>query len=248
MIKLDRPSKPKELTHDVQASLTNKFKESGISVWSKEYIKKALVEMSSNKCAFCEALLGEESKYLEVEHFHHKDLYKDEVVDWDNLLPSCRRCNGKKGTHDTKLEPIINPCTSDPKLHLKLLMNYRLKHKDDIGKISIILLNLNDQDRLVKKRFEIGNALIDKIEEYIELIDDVTSGVQTSTRRKRKIINGMEAILRNGLKDKEYSATYSTVLIQSDEFNELKEKMILTDLWMQEHEDLESQIQSYILR
>ncbi|TOF61679.1 HNH endonuclease, partial [Vibrio parahaemolyticus] len=68
-----------------------------------------------------------------------------------------------------------------------LLMNYRLKHKDDIGKISIILLNLNDQDRLVKKRFEIGNALIDKIEEYIELIDDVTSGVQTSTRRKRKI-------------------------------------------------------------
>ncbi|HHF2889260.1 TPA: HNH endonuclease [Vibrio diabolicus] len=247
MIKLDRPQKPIELTHEVQASLTNKFKEDGNSVWSKEYIKKSLIEMSSNKCAFCETLLGEESKYLEVEHFHHKDQYKDEVVDWDNLLPSCRRCNGKKGTHDTKLEPIINPCTSEPKNHLKLLMNYRFKHKDDIGKLSITLLNLNDQDRLVKKRFEIGNALLDKVLEYIELTDDVVAGVQTNTRRKSKIKNGMEAILRNGLKDKEYSATYSTVLIQSEEFNELKKKMILTDLWTSEHKDLESQIKNLIL-
>lgn len=247
MIKLIRPPKPTELTAELQLSLTNEFKDKGNSVWSKAYIKEALLKMSSNKCAFCETLLGEESKYLEVEHFHHKDLYKDEVVDWDNLLPSCKRCNGKKGAHDTKIEPIINPCNLDPKNHLLLQENYRFKHKDEIGRTSILLLGLNDQDRLVRKRFEIGNALIEKIEEFIELTNDVVSGIQTSVRRKSKIINGVESILICGAKDKEYSATYSTTLIRSTEFNELKLKMKAVGLWKNEHQKLELEIKEHLL-
>ncbi len=247
MIKLDRPKKPKELTEQVQALLTAIFKDSGKSVWSKDYIKIALLKMSSNKCAFCEMKLGEESKYLEVEHFHHKNLYKDEVVDWDNLLPSCRKCNGTKGKYDTKEEPIINPCIADPKKHLKLSMNYRLKGIDDLGKNSIIVLNLNDQDRLVTPRFKIGNAIIEKIEDNIELIDDVISGVQTGNKRKNKIKNNIEALLTIGLKDKAYSATCSTVIISSEEFHELKNKMISTDLWEKRHSDLEHELNQYML-
>lgn len=246
MIKLDRPKKPKELTEQEQASLTDMFKDSGKSVWSKEYIKAALSAMSSNKCAFCETKLGEESKYLEVEHFHHKDLYKNEVVDWDNLLPACRRCNGTKGKYDTKIEPIINPCITDPKIHLKLL-NYRIKGIDDLGKNSVTVLNLNDQDRLVIKRFQIGNAIIAKIEEHIDLIDDVISGVQTSNIRKSRIKNNIETLLITGLKDKAYSATCSTMIINSEEFHELKGKMISTDLWEKRHSDLEHELRQYML-
>jgi uncharacterized protein (TIGR02646 family) len=247
MIKLDRPPKPPELTRETQASLTEKFKTSGTSVWSKDYIRKPLMEMSSNKCAFCETKINEESKYLEVEHFHHKDLYKDEVVDWNNLLPSCKKCNGTKGSHDTKSEPIINPCEVDPRLHLKLLMGYRMKGKDELGRLSISVLNLNEQDRLVSKRFQVGCAIQEKVEQYIELIDDVIIGVQTSTNRKNRIKNGVTDLLNNGLHDKEYSATYSTVLLREPEFIELKRKMISQGLWQQEHFALEDELKLFTL-
>jgi len=246
MIKLKKPIKPTELTDDVVKELTDEFKKSGKSVWSKDYIKKPLLTMSSNKCAFCETKIDEESKYLEVEHFHHKDLYKDEVVEWDNLLPSCKKCNGTKGGHDTKLEPILNPCIEDPKEHLKI-WRYRLKGKTDIGKLTVGTLNLNEPDRLVVKRFQIGNALQDKLEEYQELVDDVISGVQTSTRRKNRIKNGVKDILANGLKDKEYAATYTTLLLTEPEYLELKSKMNTCGLWTNEHIQIEGEINNMAL-
>ncbi|MGR2997912.1 MULTISPECIES: HNH endonuclease [Vibrio] len=246
MIKLQKPPKPEELTEAVVLNLTNEFKRTGNSVWSKDYIKQPLLAMSSDKCAFCETKITEESKYLEVEHFHHKDLYKDEVVEWDNLLPSCKKCNATKGDHDTKVEPIINPCVQDPREHLKI-WQYRIKGKTSLGKMTVSVLNLNEPDRLVLKRFQIGNALQDKLEEYHELVDDVVSGIQTSTLRKNRIKNGVRDILSNGLKDKEYAATYSTVLITEPEFMSLKSKMNSCHLWTQEHSRLETELSNYAL-
>ncbi|OQP99823.1 HNH endonuclease [Vibrio campbellii] len=246
MIKLQRPPKPEELTEAVVLTLTNEFKQTGKSVWSKDYIKQPLLAMSSDKCAFCETKITEESKYLEVEHFHHKDLYKDEVVEWANLLPSCKKCNGTKGDHDTKVEPIINPCVQDPREHLQI-WRYRLKGKTSLGKMTVSVLNLNEPDRLVLKRFQIGNALQDKLEEYHQLVDDVINGIQTSTLRKNRIKNGVKGILSNGLKDKEYAATYSTVLITEPEFISLKSKMNSCNLWTQEHSSLEIELSNYTL-
>ena len=246
MIKLQRPPKPEELTEAVVLNLTNEFKQTGKSVWSKDYIKQPLLAMSSEKCAFCETKIAEESKYLEVEHFHHKDLYKEEVVEWDNLLPSCKKCNGTKGDHDTKIEPIINPCEQDPREHLTI-WRYRLKGKTDLGKMTISALNLNEPDRLVLKRFQVGNALQDKLEVYHQLIDDVISGSQTSTLRKNRIKNGVLEVLSNGLKDKEYAATYSTILITEPEFRSLKIKMNSCNLWTIEHSRLEEKISSFVL-
>ncbi|MGR0329632.1 HNH endonuclease [Bacillus cereus] len=96
MIHLPRPNCPSKLTDEVKTKLTQDFITSGSSVWGKSYIKSALLEMSHNKCAYCECRLDEESKYMEVEHFLPKDDYPKLVVDWNNLLPSCKRCNGKK--------------------------------------------------------------------------------------------------------------------------------------------------------
>lgn len=82
MIKLDRTSKPVELTTVLQIALTDEFKLTGKSVWNTDFIKKGLLSFSNDKCCYCEANINEESKYLEVEHFHHKDTYKDEVLEW----------------------------------------------------------------------------------------------------------------------------------------------------------------------
>ncbi len=134
MIKLIRPPAPDRLTPETVKELTEEFKsDSNKTVWNKDYIKKALLEMSHNKCCYCECKIDEESKYLEVEHFHPKSIYKDEVVVWDNLLPSCKRCNGRKGDRDTLKEPVINPAADEPKDHL-WLKNYTFKNKTSIGK------------------------------------------------------------------------------------------------------------------
>lgn len=241
MIKLDRTPKPVELTTKLQSELTTEFKSTGKSVWNLDFIKKGLLDFSNDKCCYCEANIKEESKYLEVEHFHHKDKYKDEVLEWTNLLPSCKKCNGTKNNHDTKVEPIIDPSIVDPKNHLKY-WRYRIKGIDNLGKLTVSVLNLNDQDRLVKKRFEIGNAIQDKLEQLNELIDDYISGTQTSTRRKNRVVNGIKDLIKEGLPTAIYSATSATIILTDTEYNTLKSKLTQESLWDKELEELEVEL------
>ena len=124
MIQLQALARPIELTDERVQQLTEKYKTDNTAVWQKDYIKKALLKMSFEKCCFCECRINEESKYLEVEHFHPKSLYPDEVLLWENLLPICKRCNVHKLNHDTKQDPIIHPVKDSPKKHLSI-ENYR---------------------------------------------------------------------------------------------------------------------------
>lgn len=241
MIKLERTSKPVELTTAIQATLTNEFKLTGKSVWQLEFIRKNLLSFSNDKCCYCEANIKEESKYLEVEHFHHKDTYKDEVLEWENLLPSCKRCNATKKDHDTIAEPIIDPSVIDPKLHLKYRY-YRIKGKDELGKLTISVLDLNNSDRLVKKRFEIGNAIQDKLEQLNELTDDYINGIQTSTRRKNRIVNGIKDLMKEGLPVSIYSATTAAIILTDLEYINLKQKLSELALWDLELLQLETDI------
>ena len=247
MIKLDRTPKPVELTTELQVALTDEFKLTGKSVWNIDFIKKGLLDFSNNKCCYCEANIHEESKYLEVEHFHHKDIYKDEVLEWENLLPSCKKCNGTKNNHDTKLEPIIDPSKIDPKNHLRY-WRYRIKGSDELGKLTVSVLNLNDQDRLVKKRFEIGNAIREKLEQLNELTDDYISGIQTSTRRKNRIVNGTKDLMKEGLPNAIYSATSATVILTDIEFETLKSKLTLLGFWDAELSQLEIDVNKTALK
>ena len=241
MIKINKTSKPVELTADLQKELTQEFKLLGSSVWNINFIKRDLLLSSNDKCCYCEANINEESKYLEVEHFHHKDLYKDEVLEWDNLLPSCKKCNGTKNNHDTVKEPIVNPTRDDPKNHLSL-WRYRIKGKDNLGKLTVSVLDLNNQDRLVKKRFEVGNALQDKLEFLNELTDEYIHGIQTSTRRKNRILNGFKNLMKEGLPEAIYSATSATILLTDPEYQDLKDKLKKLNFWDAEFNDLEKEI------
>src|SRR5690606_19850754 len=178
---------------------------------------------------------------------HHKDTYKDEVLEWDNLLPSCKKCNGTKNDHDTILEPIIDPSKIDPKTHLKY-WRYRIKGSDEFGKLTVSVLKLNDQDRLVKKRFEIGNAIQEKLEQLNELTDDYISGVQTSTRRKNRVVNGTKDLLKEGLPTAIYSATSAAVILTDTEFEALKTKLTTLGFWDEELAQLEIELNKTALK
>lgn len=239
MIKITRSASPAQLTPKLKSDLTAEFIANGTSVWDLDFLKTALMEMSHYKCCYCECKLDEEAKYMEVEHFHHKDKYKSEVLSWDNLLPACKRCNSAKGTHDTVSEPIIDPSKDNPLDHLKF-WNFRIKGANTKGSTTISVVNLNDQDRLVRKRFEIGSSVDQKIEDFNDLLDEYIGGTQTSTRRKNRITNGLKALLKEALPSAEYASTVATVLKFSQDFGRLKKGMISELLWDDELVQLET--------
>ncbi|MEO3403126.1 HNH endonuclease [Mucilaginibacter sp. CAU 1740] len=244
MIKLEKNLSPLFLNPSVVVTLTNTFKTHETSVWNIDEIKEPLLELSYGKCAYCECDLREESKYMEVEHFEDKKNNPDKVVVWDNLLPSCKRCNGAKSTHDVISNPIINPFLENPVNHLKLT-HYRFIGTTNVGTETIGVVDLNHTERAVNKRFKIGNKLLETIEvlgEKLQLYLD-----KPITQRKNKLLGVLEAILLECQEYAEYTATTSTILHSSVKFQEIKIEVETAGLWSQRFDDLFTNSKRFIL-
>lgn len=238
MIKLERIPAPDELDDEMVSNLTAKYENTYEPVWNKSFIKKELLKMSHSKCCYCELKLGEEGKYMQVEHFHCKSLYPKEVVDWENLLPSCNRCNTNKGAHDTYKEPIVDPCREYPNKYL-YMENYRIKSRNNniIGCRTIDVLYLNASDDLVLPRFNVGN----KIQEKLEMLKDSFSDYLTDTRnirRRNKIVNTLKEILFLADSSQEYSATAATIIATDCNYKYLKKQFSDLSLWTSELQTL----------
>ncbi|MGB0931963.1 MAG: HNH endonuclease [Chitinophagales bacterium] len=246
MIFIERLPIPPELTPKLQQKLTTDFKNKKIPVWKQQYIQERLLEMSHGKCVFCETRIDEESKYMEIEHFHSKDKYQEMVVEWDNLLPVCRRCNAQKGNWDVVLSPIIDPTKFNPKNHLQF-DEYRLEGKDDLGKQTIEVLALNDFRRLVSKRFEVGEVAKEQLITLNELTKDYTTGIQTSTRRKNRMVNGLKYLLSLATAKEPYSATMATIILYDANYQIIKQSFEANDFWDEELVNLEKEVKTCAL-
>ncbi len=242
MIKLNPVPRPSALTDEVVAQLTQEFITEGKTVWKGNGIEEALLEMSNNKCCYCECHIDEESKYLEVEHFQHKNKYKDLVLLWSNLLPSCKRCNTTKGSHDVLAEPIINPTLDNPKEHL-YFRAYRIRPKSPLGDKTIEVINLNNRKRLVKPRFDLGDKLIEELGVLLELSIDYDNGTSISTRRKNIITNKLERLMTEATPSSEYAATAATYMLIDDSYIKIKQIFQKHQLWTEEFQNLEQQAQ-----
>ena len=248
MIKLERENQPSELSDEVAQQLTEEYKhDNGKAVWRKPYIINSLLRMSHCKCSYCEVRLIEEGKYMQVDHYHHKKKYPDEVVKWDNLIPACNRCNTQKGTHDTYAEPIVNPYIDDPKDFL-YMENYRIKSRNNNkkGLDTISVLYLNDMEGLVLPRFRIGNTVQEKIIDIQELLESYNAD-DKSSRKKNKIINTMKDILKAARTDNEYSALVATVLMQDEAYYNVRQNLKSSMLWDDEMEALHGNVERIAL-
>lgn len=243
MIKIQRISAPLELTLQVVADKTAQFKANpNKAVWKEVYIESRLMQMSHGKCCYCECLLGKESNYMEVEHFHNKQDYPDEVVIWDNLLPSCRACNGSKGTHDTIESPIVNPAIDDPKDHLGF-RDYRYKSKTDKGKETVVSLHLNDSERRCMPRFRVCTELNAKVESLLEVLQNISG--DTRTQDKNRMKNSVRELLEACQCDREYTAIKATTMIHNNDYSVLISEMRSRGLWTQDLIQLDSRMRSY---
>jgi uncharacterized protein (TIGR02646 family) len=239
MIQLKAVAPPIELTDDIVARLTAAYiSDSTLSVWKKEYIKKALLEMSHGKCCYCERRVNQEG-YMHIEHFFPKTLFPYSVVEWLNLLPCCERCNKLKGTHNTHVEPIIHPINNNPKDFL-LLRAYRFYKKNDIGETTIKLLQLNDYERLSKNRFKIGA----KVKEMLDDLEDEmnTFLLNQTPKHRSRIITKLRNIMIEGQPNNEYSATVATEILKEDSYRFLKSKFIELGFWDENFQQLEAEL------
>ena len=202
MIKIQKPAAPQVLVDNkttwtqnlLDAIATygdyNKIPESEksrlLSNYRHKSIQNALFTSSHHKCAFCECKPGE-SSHIEVEHFEPKSLYPALAFEWDNLLPSCRKCNETKSDFDTHTNPIINPAIENPEelltytfLRIKPLAGSGQEHK---AQQTIDVCNLNCE-RLYKAR----SALMKSITEYLdELKDKINWIFEADTDQKKKV-------------------------------------------------------------
>lgn len=241
MRKIQRISKPAELTEAVQNELTKEFKTNNKAVWNKIYIREALLKMTSAKCCYCETKLGPGYKELHVDHFHPKSSYPNEVVEWNNLLPACPHCNKCKSDHDTYKEPIINPCEEDPRYYF-YFKDYRYKSKDtspdSVGKRTLLTLNLNDTEEIKNTRFKLGEALNSEIEKIYELAYDNRETLNANTRIRNRVLNGCKNIMKFCQPDSEYGSCMATILHSNAEFKRLCDIITQFGLWNEELENL----------
>jgi len=245
MIKLERCPKPDFLTDEKVDELVEEFKQNGSSVWNTENIKKPLLNSSYGKCSYCECDLTEESKYMEVEHFEDKKHNPEKVVIWENLLPSCKKCNGTKSTHNVIEEPILNPYIQDPREHLSIRL-FRMRGLTEIGRESIEVVGLNNQERLVLKRFEIGSQTANSIEMAWERHSTYKNNGRTQS--KNRLISLVEGILLECQPKAIYAATTATVALTDTSFCELLGVMKSDDIWSEYLEELRTAAQELVLQ
>lgn len=219
MRKIELAEKPVELTQEEETRLVNIYKRTGEAVWRKPYITAALLQMTYSKCAYSEAKLQEGGAYMEVDHFHPKSLYPEEVVKWGNLLPATKTSNTAKGNTDTRVVPLINPLKDNPKDYLRyvgaLCMVKNLS--DPIAKTkaknSIDLYALNSQ-HYVKQR---ADRIHFNQEEFSWLAQEVKEGVLKNGGNPLK---RWKARLIAQLEDAQPSEPYSVCIAQAMKDND----------------------------
>lgn len=237
MIKLELPVKPVELTEEIEKELTEEFKKNGTSVWNKSYIKEALLNMSHNKCAYSEQKLNERSTYLEIDHFKHKDKYQDSVVEWGNLLPSCKKSNTTKNDWDVLIDPIVNPLTDNPGDYL-YIKGFRFHAKNEKGENTIEAVALNDRIHFVTPRADSAFLIIDKLSDQYKLLQEVDT-----PRKQNNAINRIKSILEQCGPRHEFSAAISTYLLYEDPlYQKIKSYLISINKWDMQFQEIENEL------
>lgn len=241
MIKLIRPEKPIELTEEKEKELILDFKNTKKAVWRQPYIVERLLNMSHKKCCYCETALETQGRPMHVEHFHCKDDYPDEVVNWDNLLPSCSQCNSNKGTLDTKVYPLVNPTVDDPKNYL-YLNHFYIKSKDNAldskGRETVELLDLNNRDRLLNPRLLIVDMMRYKLNDIHKKAIDLKNRNDGKQYNKNRIVNGIKDVLKMAQPTAEYSAFMGTIILDDEDYFETKDILMEMGFWNNEMQSL----------
>ena len=159
-------------------------------------------------------------------------------MSWENLLPACKKCNTTKGNHDTKTEPIINPFVDNPKDYL-YIQNYRYRplNNNQLGRTTIDVLALNDDECFGDRRYEIGKGICAILE---DIYDDKEK--MLNPKLQNKYLKKIKKLLSKGSRKKEYSALVSTIILSDESFQYIENLLKENSLWDDEFEELKQEL------
>ncbi|WP_272575893.1 HNH endonuclease [Providencia sp. PROV273] len=237
MIKLSKPASIPYLSAKKVAHLLHLYKTKGNSVWLRKGITNELRKTSFNKCAYCEKKVNGNGSYMEVDHFQCKSKHDSLVVDWDNLIPSCKQCNTKKGKVDINAYPIINPFKDEPSDHL-MYSSLRIKGTTDKGKNTVELLGFNLRDMDVRvNRLLILEKIDQSLEDALEAFCDYKDSNNVNQRKIIKARNIVRGLLSLCQSESEYCATNATLLLLNPNFYLIQQHLKSENLWDTKIED-----------
>lgn len=242
MIKIQKPSAPQVLIAN-QATWTKALldtvalyggydkipeaqKKSLLSHYKHKDIQELLFSCNHYKCAFCECKPGESSN-IEIEHFEPKSIYPNLAFEWDNMLPSCRKCNEVKSDYDTRTSPIINPAKEDPETLLTYnflrMIPLQGSGQEEKADNTITVCNLNS-DRLYTVRSELQKSIteyMDELKSKFEWIEEADT-LQKRRYRITKLSNSIEIIDSMLKADQAFSAYCKWLVNNFPEYQEAK--------------------------
>lgn len=243
MIPLKFLPKPATLTDELIAELTQKFQSNPKeSVWNREDIKTSLLAMSFGKCCYCECKVTRQGVYVEVEHYVPKKIEPSSVLVWENLLPSCKTCNGAKSTYNTFVNPIVHPVHDIPKVHLQMKENVILVRNGSLkGKNTLASCLKPKNIKLLNDREEVCN----RTEEAISTLDSLIKSykINPDEHLERLIPHKLRILLKEGQPQSEFSATVASYVCNSQLFLNVKSEVQKEGLWTNEHTQLENILQ-----
>lgn len=227
-------TKPLELSDEVQENLTRTYiNDCHKRVWNQPYIRKALLDMTHHKCAYSEVMLGENSSYMEIDHFYPKSLYPNKVVEWGSLIPCCKTSNIKKGNIDPAKVCLINPFIDAPSNHL-IYIGALCKGLDEKGKNSVLYYDLNNI-QFKKPRFD----AIFRIKKDFQLLSEECQPTELVGDKLRRFTARLEAILESGQPTEPYSVCIATSIKNDLSYKRIKETLIGLGLWNKKLEKLD---------
>ena len=214
--------------YDSIDSIPEEEKEELINSYKHPEIQESLFMCSYNKCAYCEVIPS--SGYLEIEHFQPKNVYPELSLEWDNLLPSCTRCNRSKYLHDPISEPIINPCKIDPEPYFDYNVFAIVPALDspdlNISERTLRVCSLN-RFLLAQER---SNLLL-HLHSYRNSLDEsliIYNNSDTDIKKKRRILKLKESIdIIESLteKDQKFSGLTKNYLTKCIPYQKAKEQI-----------------------
>lgn len=240
MIRIDRPTDtPPQLgagaglvqtkidAHDADPALYTTLKGKfsfDVGVYGHEDVRLILKKAQRLKCCFCESKF-EDVSHGEIEHFRPKAAWRQSrdskltrpgyywlAYTWDNLLWSCKMCNG---SHKKNLFPLedsavrdcagrtvaaeapllIDPSACDPREHIRFKLD-KAVGITDAGRITIDTLGLN-REKLVESRRE-------RLQYLVTLWDNIDMARQLG--REQQVVAGLRTIERAVLPQAPYSS------------------------------------------
>jgi 5-methylcytosine-specific restriction endonuclease McrA len=118
---------------------------------------------ADGRCEYCQLSQDSDDRPFEIDHIRSQKHRGPTIA--SNLALSCFRCNSFKGSDISgidvvtrKLTPLFNPCRHKWATHFRWEDAY-LIGRTPIGRVTVALLNVNDELRVELRESLIGEGL-----------------------------------------------------------------------------------------